>query len=38
MRQIGGDVHIESRQGKGTTVTLTFPMAPAAAHARATSA
>ena len=38
MRQIGGDVHIESRQGKGTTVTLTFPMAPAAAHARAASA
>jgi signal transduction histidine kinase len=28
LRQIGGDVHIESAPGKGTTVTLTFPTAP----------
>jgi signal transduction histidine kinase len=28
LRQIGGDVHIESAPGKGTTVTLMFPSAP----------
>lgn len=31
MRQIGGEVHIESRIGEGTTVSLMFPRAPAAA-------
>jgi signal transduction histidine kinase len=35
LRQIGGDVHVESAPGKGTTVTLTFPKAPAAARSPA---
>ncbi len=33
MRQIGGDVHIESRPGRGTTVYLLFPRAPVPAPA-----
>jgi signal transduction histidine kinase len=28
MRQMGGDVSIESRRGRGTTVRLMFPRAP----------
>jgi two-component system NtrC family sensor kinase len=35
LRQIGGDVQIESAPGKGTTVTLVFPRAPAAARSPA---
>jgi signal transduction histidine kinase len=38
LRQIGGDVHIESAPGRGTTVTLVFPKAPAAARAHAVAA
>jgi signal transduction histidine kinase len=36
MRQVGGDVHIESQPGKGTTVHLIFPrtLQPAAAVAQ----
>jgi signal transduction histidine kinase len=30
LRQVGGDVHLESQPGKGTTVTLLFPKAPVA--------
>jgi signal transduction histidine kinase len=36
LRQVGGDVHVESQPGKGTTVYLLFPRAPAA-HAKPTS-
>jgi signal transduction histidine kinase len=38
LHQIGGDVCIESQPGKGTTVFLIFPKAPAAAHAPAVAA
>lgn len=31
LRQIGGEVQLESQPGKGTTVSLLFPKAPAPA-------
>jgi signal transduction histidine kinase len=36
LRQVGGDVHVESQPGKGTTVYLLFPRAPVA-HAQPTA-